>query len=415
MKLTKVRITNFRSIEDSNEFEVGDVTCLVGKNESGKTALLKALQRLNPSDDSNSKFDNTDDYPRRMYGIDEDINASSKAQVVRATFQIDESELKILRDTYGDKAFHKNGVSLTLSKGYSNNLTSEISGVNADAVIQRLISDANLPKELLSKLSGKVDPAEILGLIQEDSSESTDAIRSLSEQIEQIYKSSVENVIFRACLADRIPKLLYFDEYHQLRGEANLASLSDRVKRNALEDYDRPLLGLINRAGIDVDSLINIDRTEALISRLERASNALTREYLRYWSQNRHIRLEFDVRPGQSNDPEGMTNGGPNILGRVKDTINNVSTPLGTRSKGFVWFFSFLAWYQYHKGREDGMDTILLLDDQVCLSMRKRKMTSCNSLNKSSYLITSSSTPRTLRSWLILITSIGCVSSKTGA
>ena len=47
MKLTKVRITNFQSIQDSTEFDIGDVTCLVG-NEACKTALLKALYRLNP-------------------------------------------------------------------------------------------------------------------------------------------------------------------------------------------------------------------------------------------------------------------------------------------------------------------------------------------------------------------------------
>ncbi len=65
MKLTKVRITEFQSIEDSTEFEIGDVTCLVGKNESGKTALLKALYRLNPVVDTEGDFDVTNDYPRR--------------------------------------------------------------------------------------------------------------------------------------------------------------------------------------------------------------------------------------------------------------------------------------------------------------------------------------------------------------
>ena len=49
MKLTKVRITEFQSIQDSTEFEIGDVTCLVGKNEAGKTAVLKALYRLLPN------------------------------------------------------------------------------------------------------------------------------------------------------------------------------------------------------------------------------------------------------------------------------------------------------------------------------------------------------------------------------
>jgi predicted ATP-dependent endonuclease of OLD family len=39
-------------------------TCLVGKNEAGKTALLKALYRLNPIVETEGRFDVTDDYPR---------------------------------------------------------------------------------------------------------------------------------------------------------------------------------------------------------------------------------------------------------------------------------------------------------------------------------------------------------------
>ncbi|MEO8992659.1 MAG: AAA family ATPase, partial [Nitrosospira sp.] len=49
MKLMRARIQNFRSIEDSGEFSLDEhITCLVGKNESGKTTLLTALYRLNP-------------------------------------------------------------------------------------------------------------------------------------------------------------------------------------------------------------------------------------------------------------------------------------------------------------------------------------------------------------------------------
>jgi len=36
--LIKVRVQNYRSVEDSGEFEISDLTCLVGKNEAGKTA-----------------------------------------------------------------------------------------------------------------------------------------------------------------------------------------------------------------------------------------------------------------------------------------------------------------------------------------------------------------------------------------
>jgi AAA ATPase domain len=43
MKLINVHVTNFKSVEDSEEFSVDQVTCLVGKNEAGKSAILLAL------------------------------------------------------------------------------------------------------------------------------------------------------------------------------------------------------------------------------------------------------------------------------------------------------------------------------------------------------------------------------------
>ena len=42
-----------------------DVTTLVGKNESGKTAFLEVLAKLNYfTDDENFKFNEVQDYPR---------------------------------------------------------------------------------------------------------------------------------------------------------------------------------------------------------------------------------------------------------------------------------------------------------------------------------------------------------------
>jgi predicted ATP-dependent endonuclease of OLD family len=64
MKLRKVQVTEFKSVWDSNVFEIDRIACLVGKNESGKTAILQALYRLNPIVDNDCNFDVTDDYPR---------------------------------------------------------------------------------------------------------------------------------------------------------------------------------------------------------------------------------------------------------------------------------------------------------------------------------------------------------------
>jgi recombinational DNA repair ATPase RecF len=43
VKLANVHVTRYRSAEDSGPFTIEpDVTCLVGKNESGKTNILQA-------------------------------------------------------------------------------------------------------------------------------------------------------------------------------------------------------------------------------------------------------------------------------------------------------------------------------------------------------------------------------------
>jgi predicted ATP-dependent endonuclease of OLD family len=65
MKLEQARITSFRCIDDSEAFRLDQVTCLVGKNESGKTSILHALARLNAVDKQLEKFDKDRDYPRK--------------------------------------------------------------------------------------------------------------------------------------------------------------------------------------------------------------------------------------------------------------------------------------------------------------------------------------------------------------
>ncbi len=48
-KLTRFRVTKFRSIQDSGWINASDITCLVGTNESGKRLTPMALSKLRPS------------------------------------------------------------------------------------------------------------------------------------------------------------------------------------------------------------------------------------------------------------------------------------------------------------------------------------------------------------------------------
>jgi len=48
MRLKAFKVKMYRPILDSGWIDISDITVVVGKNESGKTALLKALHKFNP-------------------------------------------------------------------------------------------------------------------------------------------------------------------------------------------------------------------------------------------------------------------------------------------------------------------------------------------------------------------------------
>lgn len=362
MKLTKVRITEFQSIQDSTEFEIDDVTCLVGKNEAGKTALLKALYRLNPINTEDGNFDVTMDYPRQImidYEAEVESGHREPAQVVQATYALEQDDIAAVQKVFGPKCLKDEEPTVTLCKGYSNKRAFKGLNVDTEATLNHLVKAAGLPETLIENLLAKKAKG-MMEIFESAEYPHTDDLNQLKDKIRRISESGASNVIYSEILRGRIPKFLYFDEYYQMKGQDNIDALKSRWDNNYLENSDYPLLGLIDRAGLNLDQLTNYRQTEALSAKLEAAGNSLTRRVLPYWSQNQHLRMKFDIRQALPADPPGMTSG-MNIWGRVENTKHNVSTLLGTRSRGFIWFFSFLAWYS--KLRQEGENLILLLDE----------------------------------------------------
>ena len=362
MKLVKTQVTDFQSIRDSTEFEVGDVTCLVGKNEAGKTALLKAIYRLNPINASDADFDVVSDYPRATaanYQADVDDGERDHAVIVRATFELEDHDVAAIAERYGDECVANDSPTFTLCKDYSNTVTISDLDVDEDAALGHLTSNTDLPSSVASALSER-DSLEAMIEHLDELEESSESTNNLRHELSQIDDRGFETHVYEEILQTRVPQFLYFDEYYQLTGQDNIEALQERVRDGQLKDSDRPLLGLIELARLNLDTLTDPRRTEALVSKLEAAEAVLSSKVLTYWSQNQHLRLQFDVRQALPEDPVGMTSG-MNIWGRVKDTKHSVTTLLGSRSRGFVWFFSFLAWYS--KVRRENDNLILLLDE----------------------------------------------------
>jgi energy-coupling factor transporter ATP-binding protein EcfA2 len=68
MKALNFRVQNFKNVDDSGWIPLERVTAFVGRNESGKTALLKALHKFNPA--TSEPYDPQREFPRDRYTKD---------------------------------------------------------------------------------------------------------------------------------------------------------------------------------------------------------------------------------------------------------------------------------------------------------------------------------------------------------
>jgi hypothetical protein len=188
------------------------------------------------------------------------------------------------------------------------------------------------------------------------------AAKTLRGELPTLTKDSFCIYVWRKYLSVNLPKFLYFNEYYQMLGQVNVQQLKEREANGSLEPSDRPLLGLIDLARLKLDELTDPQNTQELKNKLEGASNHLSRQILKYWSQNKHLHVRFDLRPALTKDPENMNQKGTmNLWGEVFDSAHGATLRLGTRSRGFIWFFSFLAWFSQQ--RKKGIPLILLLDE----------------------------------------------------
>src|SRR5262245_25565302 len=371
MKLKKIHVREFKSIIDSTEFDLTDITCLVGKKEAGKTAILQALYRLNPIVPEHAYFDVADEYPRAHvddYIMEVEQNKRDPAQVIQADFALDEEEIATVEKEFGRGCLLGLGHQLHLSKGYSNNLCVTVD-YDEPQIVRNLIADVEFASEEVRTQAEQTTSIKALQLLlmadsnphhDDERSAEEACTRALLEKLTEYIDKGLHTYIYQTYLQERVPRFLYFDEFYQMEGQVNVEALKARQRNNQLLDSDRPMLGLMELARVNVDQLDAAANTQDLVRRMEGAGNFLSRRLLDYWSQNQHIQLRFDVRPGHPGDPPGYQSG-TNVWVNVYDSTHWVTVRIGTRSRGFIWFFSFLAWF--FQQQKSGKPMILLMDE----------------------------------------------------
>ena len=298
MEFVRARVTNYKSIDDSGWVSIDGITCLVGKNESGKSAFLQALRRLNPAAGASGDF-SIRDYPRKGYTRYRRIHKEQPANVVSAEFSLSDEEAADI-PVLASKKF-------VVHKDYANNLSWDL------------------------KFNQPYPDAPARKTVEDD-------------------------------LLAMMPQFVYFDDYSVMRGRISVENLlARRNGEGELDDADRVFLSLLAVAGIEIENLRMHANYEHLKAELESAAIGISDELFEFWRQNNQLRVDFDLSLANPADPPPL-NSGTILHTRIWNERHRVSVPFDERSRGFVWFFSFLT---YFSNLEEEMtnDLVLLLDE----------------------------------------------------
>jgi predicted ATPase len=347
VKLESFQVYNYKNIDDSNKIYVDpNVTCFVGKNEAGKTALLQALYRLNPIE--NAKYDEVRDYPRkrlREYQRNVEAKREKSAKVITATFILDDDDVSTVIDKFGDCITL--GTILTIKMLYNGTKTIDLP-VDEQKWIKYYTSNSGLT----GIAAQKAKPTKSLDALVTALGECEDdqEAKKCLAHLQQIKEKSLVIEIWNTSLKARVPKIFFFDDYRIMRGKAFLQDIA-----GSADEGLKTLNDLLDLAGVTPDELQNNDNYEHHKANLEAIANEITDDVFHYWKQNTFLEVEFDVNRVRGNNQPGE------FHVRIKNNKHRVTVPFDERSRGFVWFFSFLTTFK--KLSADNPRMIILLDE----------------------------------------------------
>jgi AAA ATPase domain len=390
MIIKSFRIQKYRNIEDSGPIELLDnLTCIVGKNQSGKTALLRALHKFNPHEPS--PYDMRREWPRGQR-----TQQDPKQVVCEVRFELEEEEKKALAEL---TAASMNANHVTITKDYAGTFDVYFPEQSD------LFPDSLHPNDIDKTCEGLAQPTNDVGegfaaaardcieeakrFAREGRFGELSGLRTRHiEQLQanrtagnpppkhtnensylQLYGQKLQAVETQlgssltmhqrahAYIVERIPTFIYMDDYKSFRGRADLEAIKQKQTNSKipLSEEDETFLMILDLAGLDLDQLIKqgASRDQSILHErqldLQDAQTSLTIDVAGRWGQNDY-RIQFRI------DGQVFFTG----IEEVKKTIGMI--PLEEQSKGFQWFFSFDLHFMHDSdGTFEGC--VLLLDE----------------------------------------------------
>ncbi len=381
MELIKFRVSMYKGIIDSGWVDVNSLTVLVGKNESGKTSLLKALHKLNPYNPE--PYEMAMEWPRARRR-----ERSKKHLVCQAIFQLSEKEKSELaeiaeRDTFPDTIEVSRNYAGTLqikceeevfsNKHHSEDIDEafdslpEVQDEFSPPFKQRADECYNEARRLAceGRFTEFIELAKNHQVLLEETLSPSDPpyqieysfvyeyVEGLNELIEMLEPLPTIQSKAHEYILEHMPTFIYMDDYRVFKGTAHLNDIRDRKNLNRPTEEDETLLTILNLSGLDLDKLVATAQgdEEQIQERqydLSDGAATLTRTISDRFRQRRY---EIDYRV---DDQRFST--------YVKDFRDPALIKLEERSKGFQWFFSFdLMLMHETEGTFEGC--VILLDE----------------------------------------------------
>lgn len=392
MKLVSFQIKNYKVVDATEPVKVdARVTALVGKNESGKTAVLKAMWKSRNVADA--AVDKLYDYPRDRYSRDRkgtqevtilEFELSPEEAVDLATLVPQACTRKPKRVTYTTLYKGEDQVGQDVkfdsleAEGAGAEVRDLIEAVSS-AVLSQPAEDLDPVRTAFTTAFEHIDddaplwaPATIQALESFNAAVTNwvnavparkDVAPDKRQHLAKIITQAKQGTPFDKALTwvnDSLPIFIYFDDYGQLETRIHLPTYLKRKERP--DAKTRTQTALFEWSGVNPQEILDLgrpranDETDESVHRrhekrralLDSASFALTGDWIKWWTEKRH-KLHFDVD-------------GEDLVLKVSDQHNEFPIPFEERSHGFQWFFSFYLVFlveskKAHKG------AILLLDE----------------------------------------------------
>lgn len=355
MLLKKVTIHKYKSFLTEQSYEVErTITRVVGKNESGKTALLEALAKSNYfEDNAEFKFDKDLDYPRSELTKVRNENPA----VLTCEYELSDDIIESIEDDFAEGIFAEKTFSVT---SYYDN-SKKISGISTDFEVFKewMISNFELEDQGNDLIRAANSYADLEKSVTENISIS--GMKEVKAELDKIKKdangwtNTLNGYIYKKYVSPAIPKLWYFSDYFSLPCRINLSEFATGKPTGNLSSEEFKIAkALFELSGLQLSDIQSESNFEAFKAQLEATSNSITDEMFEYWSTNQNLEIRFDI--------EHAANGVRYLNIRIYNSKHRVTLPLKNRSKGFLWFFSFLVWFSKIQGDKNSK-YILLLDE----------------------------------------------------